>query len=71
MGMSPASAPEPILSLWRQTWFGREKELCELSYTLVFGKSVTEAEHECANVGPGVIRSVSDAQLEMLRRTLQ
>jgi len=71
MGMSPSAAPEPTLSLCRQTWSGRDKELCELSYMQVFDLSENEAQRKCGNLGPNVIRSLSDAELDTLQATLQ
>ena len=66
MGMDATAGPEPTLSLCKQVWSGRDKELCELSYRQVFGKTTDEAKCLCTNVGPDVIRSVTDADLDVL-----
>jgi len=67
MGMDATAGPEPTLSLCRQAWSRRDKELCELSYRQVFNKTTDEAKSLCTNVGPDVIRSVSEAELDVLQ----
>jgi hypothetical protein len=66
MGMDATAGPEPTLSLCKQVWSGRDKDICELSYRQVFSKTTDEAKLLCANIGPDVIRSVSDAELQVL-----
>jgi hypothetical protein len=61
MGMDATSDPQSTLSFCTQAWSGRDKEMCELVYTEVFHKTP-----DCANIGPDVIRSVSDAELGAL-----
>ena len=67
MGMDMTASPESTLSHCNETWSGRDIRLCELSYIQVFDKTVDEANRLCTNVGPDVIRSVSDAEINALR----
>jgi len=66
MGMDTTASAEPILSLCKQTWSGRDKEICVLSYTQVFGLSENDAQLKCGNLDPNVIRSVGDKYLTVL-----
>ncbi|MEH2592880.1 hypothetical protein [Bradyrhizobium sp. AZCC 1721] len=66
MGMDATAGPEPTLSLCKQVWSGRDKDICELSYRQVFSKTTDEAKCLCTNVGPDMIRSVSGAELDVL-----
>jgi hypothetical protein len=61
MGMDATASPESTLSICTQTWSGQDKELCELSYTQVFDKTLDEAKQLCANVA---IRASSDAEID-------
>jgi hypothetical protein len=67
MGMDTTAGPEPTLSLCTETWSGQDSRICELSYVQVFDKTADEAKRLCTNVGPDVIRSVNDAELDVLR----
>jgi hypothetical protein len=67
MGMDMTASPGSTLSHCNETWSGRDSRLCELSYVQVFDKTGEEAKRLCMNVGPDVIRSVSDAELDTLR----
>jgi hypothetical protein len=66
MGMDATAAPEPTLATCKQNWSGKDKELCELSYTQVFHKTEDVAKCLCTHIGPDLRRSLSDKYLDTL-----
>jgi hypothetical protein len=68
MGQAPQSDPAGTLTACKQTWSGRDRDLCVLSQTQVFNKKPDEAKKLCVKVPAGHAKKVSAKQLEAVSK---
>jgi hypothetical protein len=67
MGMDATASPEASLTSCEQTWTGQDLQICELTETQDFDKTLAQAQQLCTNAD--LKRSISDAELDAFRKT--